>query len=43
VLIVLSEGVSRRIREVEKHGVTPEEYILDLLTRDLDCFVSKDF
>jgi len=37
VAIVLSEGISRRIREeAEKRGVTPEEYILDLLTRDLD-------
>jgi len=44
VAIVLSEGISRRIREeAEKRGATPEEYILGLLTKDLDCFVSKDF
>jgi len=33
----IPESMARRIREVaERLGVTPEEYILDLVTRDLD-------
>ncbi len=35
--IVIPEGIARRIRRVaEELGVTPEEYVLDALTRDLD-------
>jgi len=37
VVIVIPESTARRVREAaEKHGMTPEEYIVDLLTRDLD-------
>jgi len=37
VAIVIPEGVARRVREeAEKLGLTPEEYILEVLTRNLD-------
>jgi len=37
VSIVLTESIVRRIRgEAEKRGMTLEEYILDILTRNLD-------
>ncbi len=37
VTIVIPEGIARRIRRVaEELGVTPEEYVLDALTRGLD-------
>jgi len=37
VSITIPESVARRVREAaEKLGVTPEEYILDVLTRDVD-------
>ncbi len=35
--IIIPESIARRVREeAEKHGMTPEEYILEVLTRDLD-------
>jgi len=37
VVIVIPESIAKRVREAtEKLGMTPEEYIVDLLTRDLD-------
>jgi len=37
MVITIPESIARRIREAaEKLGVTPEEYILDVLTRDVD-------
>jgi len=34
---VIPGSMAKRVREAaEKHGMTPEEYIVDLLTRDLD-------
>jgi len=37
MVITIPESIAKRIREVaERLGVTPEEYILDLVTRDLD-------
>jgi len=37
VTITIPESIARRVREAaEKLGVTPEEYILDVLTRDVD-------
>jgi len=37
VVIVIPESTAKRVREAaEKLGMTPEEYIVDLLTRDLD-------
>ena len=35
--IIIPESIARRVREeAERHGMTPEEYILEVLTRDLD-------
>jgi len=37
VVIVIPESMAKRVREAaEKHGMTPEEYILELATKDLD-------
>jgi len=37
VVLVIPDSVAKRIRELaEKLGVTPEEYLVDILTRDLD-------
>jgi len=37
VSMVLAESIARRIRvEAEKRGASPEEYILDLLVREMD-------
>jgi len=37
VVLVIPESVAKRIREVaEKLDMTPEEYLVDIVTRDLD-------
>jgi len=37
VVIVIPESMAKRVRKAaEKHGMTPEEYILELVTKDLD-------